>query len=198
MNDTFPPSSGAPELPPPLPSWPKVVGIISIVWGSVGIVCSGCGLLTPVFIPALMKAVGQEMPKEAMPQGMQMLLMIPGLLLAVFLIVAGVATLNRKPSGFPMHLGYALVAIPLALLNVYFSWKQQGEMAQWAAMNPEHPFAQQANNPGQRMMQVVGLIFGAVIGLAYPVFCLIWFGLVKKARDMGEIDPATDPYKPIA
>jgi hypothetical protein len=198
MNDAFPPNSGVPELPPPLPTWPKVVGIISIGWGSLGIVCGGCGMIMPMIATGAMKGSGQELPPAMMPQGPQMVLMAVGLLLAVLLIVAGVATLNRKASGFAMHLGYALVSIPLTLLSLYFSWKQQGELAAWAAANPQNPMALQMSNPGQQMGQVVGMVFGGVLGLGYPVFCLIWFGLVKKVRDMGAIDPATDPYQPIA
>lgn len=198
MNDNFPPGSGVPELPPPLPTWPKVVGIISIVWGSLGLVCGGCGLLSPIFVGMVMKGSGQELPPAMLAQPPQMVLMVLGLLLAVFLIIAGVTIINRKPSGFAMHLGYSLIAIPLTLLSVYFSWKQQGDLAQWAAANPDNPMAKGMSSPGQQIGQVFGLAFGAVMGLGYPIFCLIWFGLVKKARDLGGTDPATDPYKPIA
>lgn len=48
---SFPSSPSAPpvnpgqiDFDPEPPSWPKVIGIISIVWGSLGVICNACGL----------------------------------------------------------------------------------------------------------------------------------------------------------
>ncbi len=182
-NDSFP-ADTTPELPAIPPAWPKVIGIISIVWGSIGLVCGGCGIASPFFMGVMLQGQG-ELPPSLSPTLTQMALMAFGLLLAILLIVAGVTTMNRKPAGFIMHIGYAVVSIPVTLLGLYFSWKQQAELAQWAVENPDNMIAKSMSAPGQSIGQVVGLVFVGTLGLAYPIFILVWFGLIKKPRDMG-------------
>ncbi len=197
MHEQIPPSNGVPELPPPLPAWPKVIGIISIVWGGLGLLCGGCGLLSPALTGMAMQGSGQELPPAMLPQGPQMVVIALSMLVAVVLIVAGATTVGRKPLGRTLHLVYALLSIPLTAISLWLSMKQQADLAQWASENPDNMFAQQMSNPGQKIGQMMGLVFGAAMGFGYPVFCLIWFGLVKKASDMGSGDAATDPYQPI-
>ena len=146
-NDSFP-ADTTPELPAIPPAWPKVIGIISIVWGSIGLVCGGCGIASPFFMGVMLQGQG-ELPPSLSPTLTQMALMAFGLLLAILLIVAGVTTMNRKPAGFIMHIGYAVVSIPVTLLGLYFSWKQQAELAQWAVENPDNMIAKSMSARGR-------------------------------------------------
>ena len=59
---TLPPDAGSDPIPalsfdpadPMLPGWPKVVGMTSIVWGALGLLCNlggiGCMALVPTFM----------------------------------------------------------------------------------------------------------------------------------------------------
>ncbi len=176
-----PPSEVIPDLPPEPPGWPKVVGIISIVWASLGLFCGGCGGLMafvgPMMIP---EAQRDQFPPNMSPGPALLAVIAVGMLSGVLLLVAGVMTLRRKPIGSTLHMVCAVISLLLIFPNIYFQLQQQTDLAKWASENPASQFAQQMNSPAQKMMQTGGLLFGVVIGAAYPVFLLIWFGLVKR------------------
>ncbi len=177
------------DLPPTPPVWPKVIGIISIVFASLGLVCGGCGLIVTPFMGQLMgsAAEGHELPPIYQPNIGNMAYAALGLLSALLLLIAGALTISRKPVGRMLHLVYAIVGIPLTIGGLYIQWKLQRETAAWAAQaDPANPFAQQFNSPQAGFGNMIGMAFGAVFGLSYPLFLLVWFGLVKrKASDMG-------------
>ena len=50
---------------------------------------------------------------------------------------------------------------------------------EWARQNPDNPWAQQQNP----LLTVVIFAFVIVLSFAWPVFCLIWFGLVKRTPE---------------
>ncbi len=178
------------DLPGNPPAWPKVIGIISIVFASLGLVCGGCGLVVTPFMGQMMggAAEGHELPPIYQPNIGNMVYGAFGLLNALLLLIAGVMTVSRKPVGRPLHLIFAIIGIPLTIIGLFIQWKLQQETAAWAAQaDPANPFAQQFLSPQARMGNMIGLIFGGVLGLAYPIFVLIWFGLVKrKGTDMGK------------
>ncbi len=179
------------DLPGDPPAWPKVIGIISIVFSSLALVCGGCGVAVTPFMGQLMGGIsqGHELPPMYQPHIGNMAVAGLGLLNALLLLIAGVMLLKRKPIGRPLHLVNAVLSIPRMVPGLYLQWRLQQETAIWAQQaDPANPFAQQFNSPGASMGNTIGLIFGAVIGLSYPLFLLVWFGLVKrKATDMGTL-----------
>ncbi|MBX3359941.1 MAG: hypothetical protein KF705_00670 [Phycisphaeraceae bacterium] len=179
------------DLPADPPVWPKVFGIISIVFGTLGLVCGGCGLAVMPFMGQLMGNVaeGQDLPPAYQPNLATMAYAGVGLLHAILLLIAGAVTVARKPVGRPLHLVYAALGIPLAIGGLFIQWKLQQENIAWAAQaDPNNPFAQQFNSPQSRMGNMLGMAFGAAMGLGYPLFLLVWFGLVKrKGSDMGQL-----------
>jgi len=162
------------------PKWPKVVGIISIVWAGLGLTCTGCGLASMVFMPQLMKvseqAMGGPMPAIMQPGPLQIVLTAASLIPVILLLLAGIATVGRKPTGRPLHLAYAVVSIVMSVASTVVAAQHQLAVIEWAQQNPDSKWAGQAQSP----MAWIGLAFGILIGLAWPVFCLIWFGLVKR------------------
>lgn len=167
-------------------SWPKVVGIVSIVWGSLGLVCNGCGFVGNISQDAMMKMMPQPQGPDApqippMPDAMKAGVVdiagaALGFLLSALLIIAGSVLIARRPAGRTLHLAYAAVSILVTIFTTVFMVQKLNAMAAWAKQNPDNFWAQQ-NQSGFAM---VGLFVGVVIGLAYPLFCLVWFLAVKK------------------
>ena len=194
MSDLTPidaPPTEADEFPAEQPQWPKVVGIISIVWGSVSLLCGGCGLASPWMMNLMPPEQRAQLP-DHMISGAQMVAMVVGMGFSVLLIVAGIMTIARKQMGRYLHLVQALCSFVIFAVSIYLNIQQQEYLKQWAAQNPDTNFAKQLH-AGGNMGNIIGYVFGALVGLAYPVFCLIWFGIVKrKPGSMGAAAPADD------
>jgi len=170
------------------PKWPKVVGIISIVWGGIGLLCGGAGLaMMPLGASFMGPMLEGDPPPPTMSFGpVDYAIAALGFGLAVLLIVAGVMTINRKRAGWGAHLAYAAISIPLLLFSTYNNFQKQAGLEQWAKDYPGNPYAESINNTPagvQQTWSAVGGIIMLVIFLAYPLFCLVWFGLVKPKRE---------------
>jgi len=172
------------ELMNPRPKWPKVIGVISIVLASLGLTCGGIAMvLAPMsgkFMNAALK--GDPMPYGMKFTGVDIAIGGIGLLLSVVLLFAGISAVTRRPITRPLHLTYALCAIPL---NIWGALNQMGKQAlneQWAQDYPNNPMAQGMNGggaSGAQIGQIIGLVLLIVLGIGIPLFYLIWFGLVK-------------------
>lgn len=189
---SFPSSASPPVTPGPIefeaepPSWPKVIGIISIVWGSLGVVCNACGLVGQMAGDAFVNMVPpeqREQMKAQMAQSgsvAQMAVYVVSTLLAVLLIVAGVQLLQRKPIARMLHLVYAGFASIATIVGTVVAW---GAIeAQMQQMTSDPALAQQAS--AMKGGMYVGVAFGVLIGLAYPLFLLIWFLAIKKDANL--------------
>jgi hypothetical protein len=169
----------------PSPKWPKVIGIISIAWASLGLVCGGCGVLFTQFgagmVPPEMK---DQMPPMTMIP-MQWAQMLLSVVLSFALIVAGGMLIARKPLGRTLHIWIAIASLLLLPFFVYIQSQVNARNMDWARDNPTVPAAKamlDGGNPGQ----IIGYALAIVLGSAYPIFLLIWFLAVKrKASDLG-------------
>ena len=106
---------GLDALPPRPSVWPKVIGIISIAWGCLGLV----GL--PVTI--LMRHFNRQQQQviEAMPDWYRLLqpvIYVMGAAFAVLLLAAGLTTLRRRPVGRTLHLVYVIALFAWQFVNV--------------------------------------------------------------------------------
>jgi len=189
MSDVFPPVSPTDLLPDeqPRPKWPKVIGIISISWGGLGLVCGGCGLLALAFMPTLMG--GQFKPEDLPPSmkfnAMQWGIAGFGMIMTVVLVAAGITCVKRLPMARWLHLVCAIAGFPQVALSVYNQVQTNAVMEQWVRENPSSPFAKGFSPTGA----MFGMIVTVVLGLAYPLFLLVWFGLIKrKPEDFGPPD----------
>ncbi len=187
------------ELMNPRPKWPKVIGIISIVLGSLGLTCGGLGLVMAPLSASMLKPVLEGDP---VPYGMQLgavdyVIGGIGLLLSILLLVAGIAGATRRPSTRSLHLAYALCAIPM---NIWGMMNQMGKQAlneQWAQDYPNNPMAQgmdPSSNPGTQIGQMVGLVVFLLLGIGIPALYLIWFGLIKTKPEQVTGDDAEAVY----
>ena len=129
-----------------------------------------------------------ELPPNMRPTPEQLVGLAFGFGLSILLLVSGILTLRRRPVGRLLHLLYAGLSVPLVAVNSYMQWKQMALMEQWLRENPNSPFAAGQSSTGN----MIGLVFGIFFGLAYPLFLLVWFGLVKRsAASMGQNESET-------
>jgi len=169
-----------------LPKWPKVVGILSIVWGSLTVICNGIGGAWYGFLQPMMLNMAQDngqftdgLPPQLLQTHLPMAAMsVVGVLMSILLVVAGVATVGRKISGRMLHLSWAGMVILLTIVSTSIGLSLQGQIQQWMNDNPNTQFAQ-SQSAGNIVMTVVMLI----IFMFWPVFVLVWFGLKKKTQD---------------
>lgn len=168
----------------PIPKWPKPVGIISICWGALGLLCNGCGLANVAFSSTFMKgaeeALKAPMPDVMKPTPIQAIPMVFGLVWTILLIVAGFMLVSRKQASITLHIIYAIGALLLGLAGGAMAFQQQLAIQAWAKANAGDPWANQYNPT------LNWSIFGVImlLSLVWPVFCVIWFGNKRKV-DLG-------------
>lgn len=183
LTDDAPP---APQTEPP-PKWPKVLGIISIVIASFGLVCGGLGLAVAPLMGGFMEAQleGAPMPDAWKVGPVDVTLGIAGLLLSVLLLFAGITLVARSPTGRLLHLVYAIPAIPLNIYAYIHNLNKQATLEQWAVDHPDNQIAQGINR--QDTAQAAGQMFGEICGMAsylgigvlYALFLFVWFVAIK-------------------
>lgn len=176
---TFDESTGPDPLAEP-PGWPKFIGITSIIWGSVGLTCSGCGAAWIAAMPRMMsyaeKEFGSPMPDAYKPHPLTLPLSVVGVLMAAILITAGILCVTRNPLTRLAHLVYAPMELLLAAAGTVLGAMGQLRAMEWAAQNQGNKWAEQA---GGTLGWII-LAFAAFLGTAWPLFCLVWFGALKK------------------
>lgn len=170
------------------PLWPKVVGIISSIYAGLFLTCSVVGLaLMPVWQSLSQPTYegASSPPPSLSPDAITWMLSGIGVVVLLGLLFAGINTILRKPLGRTLHLLVAAVSIVLTFVNAWNQMRIQTALEAWAAENPDTIMAQQATASGGAIGTIVSLGMVFIFGLVYPVFLLIWFGLVKtKPEDM--------------
>jgi len=185
------------DIVPEPPKWPTPVGVLSIVFGSLSLVCGGLfGLVglfgMNTFFQWMASQPGANFdPPPPMPiDPFVVATMLISLIFQVLLIAAGIATVKRNASGRPMHLVYAIGFMITALVGSYAAWEWQAayastpEVVQWKAEN--------AGNPSTRGMgqgpSAVQTSVNLGISCAWPIFCLFWFGPKGRSERALRID----------
>ncbi len=167
--------------------WPKVIGIISIVWGGLGLLCGGLGTAWMGVGPRMMQSAAANsaggMPPVVLTVNTGLLVLtIVSTLWTILLITAGSMCVARKPATRVTHLVWAAGAIVLTAIGTKMNLDMQAEIAQWVRDNPDADFSKQQAAAGA-LGNMVGLAVGLFFGLAWPIFTLIWFGVIKTKAD---------------
>ena len=176
------------DIPSTPPAWPKVVGIISIVWASLGIVCNICGAagqamqgaIIGMVPPEQQEQMRQQMAAQSTP--LTTALYIFGALVAVLLLAAGITTVQRKPLGRVLHLAYGAIGVLMTIVGTAITISVLNAQVAQLQADPSTP-PQQLQ--GMQFGMYFGVVFGACFGLAYPLFCLVWFGMLGKRPEAG-------------
>ena len=179
------------------PTWPKTIGIVSIVWASLGLTCSVCYTGSYVFVEPIMgfamKAAAQQsggtassaanvqVPPAYLPNVLDWVTVILWVGITGFLLFAGITLVKRRVQGRTFHLAYAVASVFITGLRAFAEYSKQTEIQAWIAANPDIPFAkQQAASPFASSATVIGVILTALVATIYPAFILIWFLFIKK------------------
>ncbi len=168
---------------PEIPKWPKIVGIVSVVLGSLGLICNGCGTVytfgAEQFLKMAEPQMGSPAPAVMIPSPILAVISLFGFLWAILLLIAGILAIARNPMTRITHLVYAVGGLVIVAVGTYLQMEQQAALSEWARQNPDSLWAQNANSP----MAAVSLYISVILGASWPIFCLIWFGLVKTRRE---------------
>lgn len=197
MDPTFDPND--PSLFPARPTWPKVIGIMSIIFGSLAVFCGGIAVFSPLMFAGMVEPQlnGDPIPPNMKIAPATIALTAFSLLFNFVLIGAGVLAVQRKPVTRWTHLGYAVLMVPMTLAAVWWQFEVQAQTLAWAEQYPDNPIAQQQITQNQQMgnaLAIIGAVITLLITLAWPLFCMIWFGLIKTkpSHVTGEIEPEAD------
>jgi hypothetical protein len=195
--NAVPPMYGEPDFGAEPPAWPKVVGIISIVWASLGLICNGCTAVSALVQPMLISMVPPEQQQQMQQQmagqnvAFNIVIGILGFLLSALLLYAGIQTMRYQWKGRTLHLVWAALAILIGLIGSFigFGAMKQQVAAQMQQMQSDPNMAAQAQQMQGGIEAFAYAIFGCTVlfSLAYPAFTLIWFGLIKtREEQMGQ------------
>jgi len=193
MYESIDPSQGtAPQMPPispwshggvpqPQSSWPGVVGTISIVLGSLGLLCYGCNSIMTFASPFVQNFMPPEM-QQAQAQGAVLALNIGsyciGFLLALLLLFSGVGIVQRRRWGRTASIVWAflraaLAAIVLALTVILAQDIADQTNQQMQARGQASPFTVTSD------LVILIAVISVLLQLIRPVFILIWFNLAR-------------------
>jgi hypothetical protein len=192
--------SSVPSQPPAAGSttWPKIIGILSIVFGSLGVLMHAfLGVTLTVFSAAnhdLLLEFGAK-PDAPINSSIPMLqfmtsntvVMAAGTLLltlwSIFLIVAGVQLLRHRPVAIALHVAWAIgkLFFPIMVIVPMLLMFQGTQMliSRLAASDSPDALAS-VNTPAVStyilMFYALGLL---AIAWSYPIFLLAWFSFRK-------------------
>lgn len=184
--DAAPPTDQGDFVPvTPPESWPTVIGVLSIIFGGIGIAGGICGVISLGLVGAF-GSMSSMMPEEqaaevqaqmasSMPypvlQGAQMLFEFA---LSVLLLIGGIKLLRRRRGAVGLLTSFAwldLLSNTFAAIVGYFVFK-----AQMQAMQDDPNMQQVAGMQGAMAgFGAVAVFLQWVLTAIWPVFLLLWF-----------------------
>ena len=190
-----PPTPGAPQgywaPAPKQPRWPTVIGVISIVWASLTLICAPINIASNLMAPPQ----GGMGPAPAGPDSLyriySMTKPITGMAammgMGVLLLVAGIKLCKRRAGARLLHLIWAWTTLSLGVLSIAIGLSVMDLSDAPDMMRP---------------MIYVGVFIGAAIAFAWPIFLLAWFMRSKTADQLREMEavkygqpaPGQNPY----
>lgn len=174
--DAIPPQQpgeiGSPEQDT---TWPKVIGVISIVFGAGACLQGVWGFFAPRFIKMAAESMpeAQAAPLAAMQEWGTWITVSSALtiLIGLVLFVAGIDLVRRRRRGIKLGRVWAVLKILFGIAGAFVGLAMQQE--QFRQISQQTP----AINTG--VIAVVVLVVVALWTCAYPVFLLIWFSRAK-------------------
>lgn len=169
-------------MPPPLKgtAWPKVLGIICIIFGVFGSLGGCIGMFTPLMLEplsAMMPPEQREPYRATMEEWMtaSIAISIIAFVLAVTLTIGGIQLLKKRKTAIPLLRVWAAAKMVLVVVNAFIAYRIQED--QFALMQEAGTSAQNMPPGMDNFMNIVMIfssIFGVLWGWALPVFLLIW------------------------
>jgi hypothetical protein len=148
-------------------TWPTVIGILSVVFASMALVCLPAMTAWNAANPHS-KKVYSYLPDWYRPW--EIVSMFGGIVFAILLLSAGVTLLKRRPVSRALHLAYGGLSVAISLINTVILFVALSEIT---------------GAPGPvKAGMIGGGIGGTCGGLIYPIFLLVWFSRAVIAREV--------------
>lgn len=194
MSDPIDPAAAPPttqgDFVPVKPpeSWPTVIGVISIIFGSLGVLSGACGgaflLLSGPLVSMIPEAQASEMEVQ-LSSGLPYPVLQGGVMLlefviSVMMLVGGIMLLRRKRSARGLLVGTAWLDLLSNTVGAVVGFLVM--QAQMKSMQENAEMAQQMPAGIGALVQGAGgvMVFVQWLFLAiWPVFVLIWFSRSK-------------------
>lgn len=155
------PTSEIDDLPPKPSVWPMAIGVIAIVFGSLGLLCGGVG---PVVTIAQQHAQGLYLFFIAF-QG------CASLGLSLWLLIAGIGVVRRRAWARAHLIGWSLSKIAMILLGLVAAVLFVNQVID--PVNAQLEEAQMELRFTATMALIMAVI-GGVFASIWPLFVLIW------------------------
>lgn len=209
METATPPPVHPDQIPGRPVKWPKILGIIALVLGILGILQCALAPISLFFVDTQMElAIDAGADEAAIDDYLVQLKSVSiassiGLgLVAVILLVGGILLLKRRPSAPLVLQTWAVLKI---LVGGYFSFRSLS----LSRMQMEMMMEQGAGSGGGREMEMIqkitdyaiygGMILGLLWLAALPVFFLIWFAREPVKQEIstwqGSASPGGTPVR---
>lgn len=172
---------GTVGLAPAPSTWPRVLGMIGIILGALGILGGLWGMVSPLFVSFMgsLMPPGAERAFEAAEQMNTWTVVgsILGLLVAGLLLAGGIGLLRRRLWGLGCYGMWAILKILLVAVNAGIALSMQEATMEFInSSNPRGPIISAGFTS---VMTVIVPASTLIWGWALPVFILIWLARVK-------------------
>lgn len=185
-------------MPPdePATTWPRTIGVISLIYACGGLLCSVGFHLSFVFTPELMGMAGMTVQMPALLKSLAIGETLVIFALGILLLCGAMALLRRKRSGWKLLRLWALLRVLLLFISIALTVAMPAENVSFARSIKEAQ-AQAAAEGGQKidmgdttdgaLWQTTLLqagIFTAVLSI-YPVFLMFY---LSRRRITAEVE----------
>jgi len=167
LGQALSPYAQPPGYPERKPKWPIVIGVLSIVFGSLGLLC------TPINMLQMQVGETAQTSRMIFPEWYLRVTLVEslfGLVLAGVLLTAGILAVRRKPACRGFHLAYAVLTLVQLVIGGILYYRMVGEVDLSGLKQPVQSAARMGLRIGGAAM---------ILGAIYPVFLLIWFSRTK-------------------
>jgi hypothetical protein len=161
-------------LPPRRPGWPVAIGVVSIILGTLGLSCYGCGSVSTLINPML----PADMQSAAMTGGYLVYSVTSycgSFALSVWLFVSGIGLCGRRAWSGSASLWWAVTKIGFVLMELIVGFAFLNDMVN----EINEMFEDAEGSSAFAMNEAVVAIFSvlmSVLVLVWPLFVVIWFG----------------------
>lgn len=159
------------------PAWPSVVGVICLVWGTIGLLASIAGLLTPLYEDYIKAFAPQAQESFALAERHAVLFFLYYLIsvvMSVWLIWGGVKLFGRRRLGVRLLWWWAIAEFPLSFVGIVANhFMQKAQMDAMAAPGNAAPGAAvlAAMSP---IMSILSTAIVVLFSWALPGFLVVW------------------------
>ena len=117
-----------PELVEKPPAWPKVIGVLCVIYAILGIIGNVCNGSSPFYQGAILSVMGIK--DVQMPTSLVIFSVVGsllGLILGILLLVGAYGLLMRKKSGYKLVLTWVVLRIVFAIIGLGLGFATVGD-----------------------------------------------------------------------